>query len=449
MKIKIENNVYSYCSKDVVNLLLPLLQYDKVFWREGQYAKKKTNYNGYMIDKRNGELLTGLIPKVVEFLQKRGINFELSGYNEKIKPANKPKLKGIKFREDQLRLISNAVDKQRGVVLSPTGSGKTIIAMGIMSCYPKKQILFLCHTLDLLNQTHSEFKKYGFKSICLLGGGSKELDNSNIVISTIQTLSKFDVDSYCDRFDITIIDESHHVNSISSNYGKLLTNNLSPVKIGFTATLPEQKEKLLALEGLIGPVIGELTMEEGIEKGILAIPKVKLINTPYKPTDLRKYHEIYDQLIVNNRNRNLLVVKEVRDYTRENKSVLVIVKEIEHGDNLIKLADLIGLTSIIFIQGKTEGEQREKVKKALQDKKIKAVIATAIWREGINIPSLNVIVNAAGGKSEIMTLQAIGRGLRTSAGKEEVIIVDFLDPYRYLAEHSIFRLQIYNSQGWI
>jgi len=448
MKIKIENSIYSYCSEDVVKLLLPLLQYEKVFWREGQYAKQKTNYNGYMINKRNGELLTGLIPKVVEFLQKRKSNFKLSGYSEKLKSANKPKLKGVKFREDQLRLISNAINEQRGVILSPTGSGKTIIAMGIMSCFPKRRILFLCHTLDLLHQTYSEFKKYGFKSICLLGGGRKELDDSDIVISTIQTISKFNVDLYYDRFDITIIDEAHHVNTISSLYGKLLTNNLSPMKIGFTATLPEGKEKLLTLEGLIGTVIGELTLEEGIKKGILAIPKVKLINVPYKPTELRKYIDIYNQLVVNNRNRNLLIVKEVRGKVEKGKSVLIMVKEIEHGDNLVKVAKLID-TDITFVQGRTEGEQRGKVKEALQDKKIKAVIATAIWREGINIPSLNVIINACGGKSEIMTLQAIGRGLRTSAGKGEVEIIDFLDPYRYLAEHSIRRLQIYNEQGWL
>jgi superfamily II DNA or RNA helicase len=87
------------------------------------------------------------------------------------------------------------------------------------------------------------------------------------------------------------------------------------------------------------------------------------------------------------------------------------------------------------------------VKEALQAKEIKCVIATTVWREGINIPSLGCIINACGGKSEIVTLQAIGRGLRTSEGKDRILVVDFLDPYKYLAQHAIMRIQTYVETG--
>jgi len=91
-----------------------------------------------------------------------------------------------------------------------------------------------------------------------------------------------------------------------------------------------------------------------------------------------------------------------------------------------------------------------KIKEALDEKKIHCVIATAVWYEGISIRSLNVIINAAGGKSEIRTLQTIGRGLRVTDEKKTVIIWDVWDiSHRYLIEHAGERLCTYMDSGWL
>ncbi|GAF80554.1 unnamed protein product, partial [marine sediment metagenome] len=420
--------------------------FEKEFWKQGQFARERKLYSASMVKRYS--VLTGLVPRIVSHLKKNKINFSITGYNEKLKPTNKPKIKGITFRDDQLRLINSAIENQRGLIISPTGSGKTVIAAGLISCFKDSKVLFLMHTIDLLHQTVKEFQKFGFKHISIIGDGHKNLDGQ-IVVATRQTLAKINIKDYCDLFDITIIDEAHHVNNLDSQYGTLLTNNLSVMKIGFTATEQKTKEKSLSLEGLIGPVIGELSLGEGIERGILCKPRVTLISVPYKPTDTRQYYQLYEEQIIRSRVRNRIIIKEVKKRVEESKSCLVMVKEIEHGENLIEMADTVGLEDIIFIQGKTEGEQRQKVKEALHSKKIKVVIVTSIWREGINIPSLDCIVNAMGGKSEITTLQAIGRGLRTFKGKEEVEILDFVDCHRYLAEHFTRRLQIYIQNNWL
>jgi superfamily II DNA or RNA helicase len=62
-----------------------------------------------------------------------------------------------------------------------------------------------------------------------------------------------------------------------------------------------------------------------------------------------------------------------------------------------------------FIQGSTDGEVREKARKAMIKGKLKVIISTAVFREGIDIPNLDVVINACGHKSEIMTLQGVGR----------------------------------------
>ena len=446
MKIEVENSIYSKIDKELLPIAKQLLSFEKEYWKQGQYAKEKNIYQASMVKRH--EVLTGLVPRIVSYLKKKDIKFSISGYNEKLKPTNKPDVKGITFREDQLRLIEAAIDNQRGLIISPTGSGKTIIAAGLISCFKNSKVLFLMHTIDLLHQTAKEFEKFGLENISVMGDGRKDL-TGDIVIATRQTLANIDVKEYFDLFDITIVDEAHRVNSVDSQYGKLLTNNLSVMKIGFTATNQKTKEKSLSLEGLIGPVIGELSLEEGIEKGILCKPRIKLISIPFKPTDTRKYYELYEEQIVNSRARNRIIIKEVKKRVSKNKSCLIMIKEIEHGNNLMDIANIMGLSDIVFIQGKTEGEQRQEVKAALQDKKIRAVIVTAIWKEGINIPSLDCIINAVGGKSEIMTLQAIGRGLRTFKGKEEVEIIDFIDCHKYLSSHFTMRLQIYVKNNWI
>ena len=167
-----------------------------------------------------------------------------------------------------------------------------------------------------------------------------------------------------------------------------------------------------------------------------------------------------------------------------------MVKEIEHGFNILNLCRKLGL-KVKFVKGsitifkeskKTKNEtERQKIKRIEKDKKLleiikkqendndvitnsdereeirsslnkskyDCVISTSVWREGVDIPNLDCVINACGGKSEIMTLQAIGRGLRKTDDKEEVIIIDFLDPYKYLALHTIQRLQIYVNSGWL
>jgi superfamily II DNA or RNA helicase len=105
--------------------------------------------------------------------------------------------------------------------------------------------------------------------------------------------------------------------------------------------------------------------------------------------------------------------------------------------------------SVPFIYGSTSRELRFRTLERLKSKKTKAVICSRVWKEGINVPSLNHIINAVGLKEEKAVLQAAGRGLRTTDEKTTVKITDFLDPYKYLAEHSVLRMSVYIRKGWL
>ncbi len=451
MEIEILDSVFCKADKDAINEIKNKLKYKSVFWQKGPFKKKRIVKDAYFIDGRSGKFLTGLLPRVLDDFCGNVIEEEV-GFWE---PVNDdPYLEGITFKPEQERLMESAIRKQRGIVKSPTGSGKTIVAMGIMSRYHGDNILFLCHSISILEQTKKELSKFGFEYHSIGGkNGSTEIKDG-ITIASIQSFVKIDPKEYEIHYDIVMVDEAHHVCSRTSQYGKVLQNLKAMMKLGFTATLPEGQEKILAMEGLLGPVVDEVTIQDGIKTKMFVKPRITFIPVPKETIidGIYKYQEIYKKAIVESKIRNKLVLQCVIDRIRLGKTSLIMVKDIDHGENLL---DMLYekypnyQDDFLFIQGSTEKKTREEVRNALDKKSIKCVIVTAIWREGVNIKSLNTVLLALGGKSAIQVLQAIGRGTRNDEGKDEVEIIDFVDRYKYLSQHFTERFSLYLEAGWI
>ena len=470
MKVKVLNSVHCQVSKEYIPIIKPCLKYRASWFKKNKYGGGSTKYyDAYFIDKDSGQFLSGFLPRVLKycksidaysqnkiydydklFISNPNDDFGIYGnkFHNGTKLENLVAISGIEFRPYQKELISKALRRQRGVILSPTGSGKTIIAIGIVSMFPKAKVLFLCHSIAILRQTMGEFKKFGFNDVSFVGDGEKDL-SGRIVIGSIQSIFTLCYQTHI--FDITIIDEVHHLSGKKTQYFQFMENNLSVIRLGFTATMPTKEESKLCIEGMLGPVIGEYKVEEGIKAGMIARPYINLVSVPPVSAvlELKKYRDIYRKGIVENRPRNRLIMTKTSARVKEGKSVLILVKEIDHGSILKTLGESLFDLDITYIQGSTESDVREQVRKSFSEKEIKVVISTTIWKEGVDIPSLDCVINAAGGKSEIATLQAIGRGLRRTEKKDEVEIIDFLDPYKFLARHTVMRLQIYVKMGWL
>jgi superfamily II DNA or RNA helicase len=226
---------------------------------------------------------------------------------------------------------------------------------------------------------------------------------------------------------------------------------LAPIRVGFTATMPEEPERRLQIEGYTGRIISKLSVRKAAELKILAEPRIKLIPVPATKkgiTPYTAYPDVYDLHITYNKVRNTIIAKEVRNNIKNGITTLVMVTQIDHGEAIQAIAyNDLGL-NLPFIQGSTKSDMREKVKDALETKQFKAVITTTIFREGVNIRSLGCVIIAFGGKSAKATVQALGRALRRTSEKDEALIIDFLDPVKYLSVHTIERLGIYLKNGW-
>ena len=459
MKINIEiiNAIESKVDAQGKRFLDPFMFITKEYWKPGPYKRKIRKTYLYPLINKHGHFLTGFLPKIKKLCEENDVEISWSG--EISYPVNSdPFLPGIEFRPDQLSAIKAVVDQKRGVLKAPTGSGKTILALGIVSCFyqvslkllDSPRILYLAHTVSICGQVATEFEKYGYE-VGRVFGGKVEL-NKQITIATRQSLIKQEIDvleEIWGPWKIVILDEVHHLSSFKGQYADIFMNLFASIRIGLTATMPDAEESKMAVEGFIGPMINELSIQEAGKLDILATPKIKLLKVPGRTVSLTKYQDIYQSEIVENRNRNRLLLEVVKEKMARGETILILVTKIEHGEIIQRMAKRLFEIDISYLHGSSESEERELVKSELINKKTQCVIATAIWKEGVNIPTLDCVINACGGKSEIATLQAIGRGLRKTDEKDTVEIVDFLDTAKYLAEHTIRRLHIYVENGWL
>ena len=455
LKITVVDPIECCVKREFESLLSPCLSFKSEFWKKGRFKKERMVYDKKIFSRKTPTHLffyTGHLQRVQGFLNKQILPFEIEGEDWFIPPIKDAELPGIHFREDQIHLIDNALSIQRGVIKSPTGSGKTILQLGILSAFGEPALI-LSHTKDIVIQTAQEAEKFGFKNVQMIFGESKFNGKftDGLVISTMQSFSKINPKLYCDQFAIVIIDEGHHVSSFDGTYAKILGNLLAPIRLAFTATLPVKEEAKLALEGLIGPVIGELSMAEAMEKGILAVPKIKILRLPFshKIRELRGYGPVYKEGVEENEARNQMIVDKALEHSDKNEVSLIFVNKIEHGNTLAFMFESKGV-KVPFVNGETPGLERNNIKKSMIVRRRKIAIATVVWKEGINIPSINAIFMGGGGKSELKVLQDIGRGLRSLDGKREVTIYDFFDnSHPFLIDHFGERFLIYQEMGWV
>jgi superfamily II DNA or RNA helicase len=459
--IHVLDSVHCKADKPLVKAIAPCLRYKRTHVRPGQFGAVKKIQDAYKIDRRNGHFLTGLLPRVCRYLDAQKLAWEVKYTNHpdayRLTPTLPPKLnKGFILRGDQLQLIHAATQGGRGIIKAPTGTGKTVLTMGFLSQYPYHTAIILTHRIDLAMQFYDRMQEAGFPvgDIHLITEGNRpsveQLGERQYAIATIQTFKQYREMDVIGIYDIVVGDEIHHCVDEKGMYATIFRSMMSPVKLGFTATLPPELDKALTLEGIVGPLIGELSIQEAKELGIMAEPHITLISVPYNVDigEYRRYRDLYTYGIINNRVRNGLFMKAVGERTSKGQTCLMMVREIAHGDNLVAMAKVMGLP-VTFIHGGTKGADRNRVRNMLNEGQIKCVITTDIWREGVDVPTLNTVANVCGGKGEIATLQVIGRGTRRTEEKDKVEILDALDPYRYLAEHTVKRLQIYTQNGWL
>ncbi len=451
LTIKILNTVHSQVDAENISTITPAVSYKETIWKFSPrlHRKVRQSYTNFLID-ANGIFWTGLIPRIRNYLRDKEIDFEVQGKKEPLWPTNDPEVKGKVFRPDQNELIDASLNKQRGVVVSPTGSGKTLLAGALFTCFRRHKKLFLVDTSALLKQAVSDFTEYGLENITTVDKTGKNL-TGEIVVAMRQSFVNLDP-AEADIFDVIVVDECHGISSKDVGYVDILNNLNAPVRIGLTATYPSAAKSYMAIEGVLGPVIGEFTEEEAVEAGIIAKTKVILRQVPFDKyvSYLSNYQDVYKKAVVQHIGYNRQVIKEAKYWIDRGLTVLIIFVEIEHGKLLKSLAKELGIDNYAYIDGEIDSDYQEQIRKDFTEKRINLVIASMVWKKGINVPTIGTLINALGGKSDILIRQMKGRGGRVTKDKDTLIYVDFFNPsHEHLIRQFGQRMCLYFELGWM
>ena len=356
------------------------------------------------------------------------------------------------LRDYQDRALLKSLQSTRGIIHHATGAGKTIVTAAILKELGLPSLIIV-PTLNLLLQTSDDLKGFlGEEYVGEIGEGA--FDPQLFTVATVQSLwSRIkrddpDLSTLFKKIDVLCIDEAHHINvagknKIQNTYFKIATMLDCYYKFGLTATPGDENslEREL-LEGATGRVIDHVSSSSLIKRGLLTRPVIQM----YKITPPQRYSDwqvAYRENVLKNARRNALIVQLAERFAKENKSVLITVTRVaEHGGTLNDLIE-----QAVFMSGQTPSDERKQILEDFGSKKNKILISTVV-NEGVNIPSMDVIIMAGGGKSNKQTVQRVGRALRKAEGKHKATIIDFYDADNGMLErHSKARLKTYKKES--
>jgi len=432
---------------DLLKALYDLYSF-KVPGAEYSAAYKRRSWDGKQhFISRSGVFKTGLLQSLLENLKKIDCSPEII-YEKKteIVPENW-NIDGFTYYDYQKELIELALENQRGIVKSPTGSGKTLIMAGLVKALAGRKMVLLFNAKQLLTQTYDFLTETcGMDNIGLCFG--EGYIYGDIMLCTVQSVEKI-LSTHLEEAEVLMIDECHEFSNGKTTLAAIRSFPKALYRIGFTATPPRESIPRYNLEGALGSVWEVVNTSGLVDSGKLSKPIIQLIDREYNASGLDEdmsYLDVYEEYIIYNEERNNIIKEIVNDIRKTNKRsrILILTKSLDHGRTL---EELLG-GNCEFLQGcDSIGERYNAISRFRGCGESSILIGTKILQTGVNIEEITHFINARGMKSEIATLQALGRALRRHDTKEQVYVYDFMDKEKYLRNHSISRKRHYQREG--
>ena len=421
----------------------------------------------------NGQISAGLFPQILTFAEKREYEIEIleSDYGNpsegnKINPEFMMKFVEalnlpFEIRDYQFDAVCTGIQRKNAILLSPTGSGKSLIIYVLMRYLItsfEQDILVIVPTTSLVEQMYNDFKTYGYdveKNCHRIYSGKDKNTTKRIIISTWQSIYRFQPDWFS-RFGTVFGDECHGFKS------KSLTTIMNKCveaeyRFGTTGTLDGALTHELVLQGLFGKVYRVTSTRELQDNDTLAKLAIKRIvldhDEQIKKNFGKKTYQEEIEFIVTSAKRNTFIKNLTLDLKG---NTLVLYNYVEkHGKPLYNMIkdEAKEDRMIFFVSGGTAATDREAIRGIVEKQKDSIIVASlGTFSTGINIRNLHNIVFASPSKSQIRVLQSIGRGLRKTDDGKSTTLYDIIDDIIWKSRknfgilHADERLRIYGRE---
>ena len=359
--------------------------------------------------------------------------------------AMEPNSMQVQFASRFHDLLSKG--ERRGLLISATGTGKTLASAFALRAENPRHVLFLAHRTQLLSQAIASYRRVmdHDRSFALLTGDSRfarTVDGAvpyesgkeyDFVFSTCEMLGKDRYLSSFDprAFDFVVIDEVHRAGS--ETYRKIIEHFRPRFLLGMTAT-PERTDDETLIYGLFDHnVIFEIRLSDALDYDLLCpfhyygVSDLRGIDD--ESYELRDFNRLYGD------ERLDLIIEKSRyfGYSGDRLRGLVFVSRKEDGLELSDRLNGRGYKTR-FLSGEDSQKYREESIALLETEKredgLDFLLTVDIFNEGVDIPNVNQIIMLRPTVSPIVFIQQLGRGLRKWEKKEFVVVIDFIGNYQ-------------------
>ncbi|MEM1008422.1 MAG: DEAD/DEAH box helicase, partial [Myxococcota bacterium] len=225
----------------------------------------------------------------------------------------------------------NAIRKSRsGVIVIPTGGGKTMVAMALAATL-QTRTLFIVHTRELLRQTQQSVERFLHTQPGVAGGG--KWAPKDFTIALVQTLCKRDLEGFADQFGLVIVDEAHH--APAQSYRELLRSFPARYRVALTAT-PFRKDGLHNLLWMqFGDILYQVPKHALERHGRLMRPTFHPILTEFRYS----FHNDFSALIsalCRDPERHRHVIRTITQTHRPRGCSLILTERVDHAKQLFR-----------------------------------------------------------------------------------------------------------------
>ncbi len=345
------------------------------------------------------------------------------------------KIKPYEYQEECLAKIAEVqqTGAKRALVVMASGLGKTFTAAFAVQRFFQGRtfgrVLILCHSEEILKQTKDKFKLYFGEeyNYGMFTSSRKTTVVPSFLFATFQTMKNHRKEFSKNEFSYVIVDEAHH--SYARTYFPTMRYFEPEFLLGLTAT-PERLDGQKITE-IYGEPVYELEFAEANNRKLLTECDYRLVLDDMTQEKLDEYVNGDEKLTMGQLNRTLFVPKRDEEIVRliretmaklEDAKTMIFCRSIRHAQ---KIARLMGDEVALVYHG--NGEVANKLAlKAFKQGELKVIISVQMLNEGIDVPDANHIVFLRNTVSPAIFYQQLGRGTRLSAGKEKVVVQDFV-----------------------
>ncbi|WP_405944560.1 DUF3427 domain-containing protein [Streptomyces sp. NBC_00932] len=343
---------------------------------------------------------------------------------------------------ERLRVEREVHDRHKNLLVAATGTGKTVMAAldykHLLHRAEEKnlRLLFVAHRKEILKQSLRTYREAlddpSFGELLYQGQQPREWKH---VFASVQSLTPARLDELeAHHFDVVVIDEFHH--ATSTTYRRIIEHFQPRELLGLTATPERMDGKNVQDEFFDGRIAAELRLWEALENDLLSPFHYFGVPDGIDLTSVTWKGGSYDQgalsnLYTGNHARARLVVKAIQEKLA-NPGTMRALGFCVSKAHAHFMADFFHRANFaaVALDSDSSSEERDTALGALKSGNIQVIFSVDLFNEGLDVPDVDTLLLLRPTGSATVFLQQLGRGLRRTASKPVLTVLDFIGQHR-------------------